>query len=296
MNDSLENLNDTKSTRLDSKRLKLAAILGTLAAFAPLSIDMYLPALPHIAEELNTTQSFVQLSLTLFMLGLALGQLLVGPLSDVRGRRTPLLIGLAIYSVASLLCAFSPSIWFFIALRFIQGLSGAAGIVLSRAIVRDIYSGLEMTKFFSLLSLVNGIAPILAPVLGAFVLLFAPWKVVFIILSLIGVVMFLLVLFNLPESLPVESRSVGGLVQTTRTFKQLILDRSFIGFALSQALVSAVLFAYISGSSFVLQNVYGTSPLVYSLIFGLNGVGIATASQITGRLVDRISEVKLFFA
>jgi MFS transporter, DHA1 family, multidrug resistance protein len=284
------------SMRLNSKRWKLAAILGTLAAFAPLSIDMYLPALPHIASELQTTPSFVQLSLTFFMLGLALGQLLVGPLSDVRGRRTPLLIGLAIYSVASLLCAFSPSIWFFIALRFIQGLSGAAGIVLSRAIVRDIYSGLEMTKFFSLLALVNGIAPILAPIIGAFVLLFAPWKVVFIILSLIGVVMFLLVLFSLPESLPVESRSVGGLVQTTRTFKQLILDRSFIGFALSQALVSAVLFAYISGSSFVLQNVYGTSPLVYSLIFGLNGVGIAIASQITGRLADRISEVKLFFA
>ena len=284
------------SMRLNSKRWKLAAILGTLAAFAPLSIDMYLPALPHIASELHTTPSFVQLSLTFFMLGLALGQLLVGPLSDVRGRRTPLLIGLAIYSVASLLCAFSPSIWFFIALRFIQGLSGAAGIVLSRAIVRDIYSGLEMTKFFSLLALVNGIAPILAPIIGAFVLLFAPWKGVFIILSLIGVVMFLLVLFSLPESLPVESRSVGGLVQTTRTFKQLILDRSFIGFALSQALVSAVLFAYISGSSFVLQNVYGTSPLVYSLIFGLNGVGIATASQITGRLADRISEVKLFFA
>ena len=282
--------------RLNSKRWKLAAILGTLAAFAPLSIDMYLPALPHIASELHTTPSFVQLSLTFFMLGLALGQLLVGPLSDVRGRRTPLLIGLAIYSVASLLCAFSPSIWFFIALRFIQGLSGAAGIVLSRAIVRDIYSGLEMTKFFSLLALVNGIAPILAPIIGAFVLLFAPWKAVFIILSLIGVVMFFLVLFSLPESLPVESRSVGGLVQTTRTFKQLILDRSFIGFALSQALVSAVLFAYISGSSFVLQNVYGTSPLVYSLIFGLNGVGIATASQITGKLADRISEVKLFFA
>ena len=186
---------------------------------------------------------------------------MVGPLSDVHKHRTPLLIGLAIYSVASLLCAFSPSIWFFIALRFIQGLSGAAGIVLSRAIVRDIYSGLEMTKFFSLLALVNGIAPILAPIIGALVLLFAPWKAVFIILSLIGVVMFFLVLFSLPESLRVESRSVGGLMQTTKTFKQLILNRSFIGFALSQALVSAVLFAYISGSSFVLQMFTKLFPL-----------------------------------
>lgn len=290
MNDSLDNLKSTKQ----SKRLKLAAILGTLAAFAPLSIDMYLPALPHIAEELNTTQSFVQLSLTFFMLGLALGQLLVGPLSDVRGRRTPLLIGLAIYSIASLLCAFSPSIWIFIALRFIQGLSGAAGIVLSRAIVRDIYSGLELTKFFSLLSLVNGIAPILAPVLGALILLFAPWKAVFIILSLIGVVMFLLVLFSLPESLPVNSRSVGGIKQTAKTFKQLFLDRSFIGCALPLALVNAVLFSYISGSSFVLQNIYGTSPQVYSLIFAINGIGIAIASQITGKLAGRISEIKLF--
>lgn len=290
MNDSLDNLKSTKQ----SKRLKLAAILGTLAAFAPLSIDMYLPALPHIAEELNTTQSFVQLSLTFFMLGLALGQLLVGPLSDVRGRRTPLLIGLAIYSIASLLCAFSPSIWIFITLRFIQGLSGAAGIVLSRAIVRDIYSGLELTKFFSLLSLVNGIAPILAPVLGALILLFAPWKAVFIILSLIGVVMFLLVLFSLPESLPVNSRSVGGIEQTAKTFKQLFLDRSFIGCALPLALVNAVLFSYISGSSFVLQNIYGTSPQVYSLIFAINGIGIAIASQITGKLAGRISEIKLF--
>ena len=172
MDDSINNLKSNNSMRLNSKRWKLAAILGTLAAFAPLSIDMYLPALPHIASELHTTPSFVQLSLTFFMLGLALGQLLVGPLSDVRGRRTPLLIGLAIYSVASLLCAFSPSIWFFIALRFIQGLSGAAGIVLSRAIVRDIYSGLEMTKFFSLLALVNGIAPILAPIIRCICLTF----------------------------------------------------------------------------------------------------------------------------
>ncbi|WP_156289407.1 multidrug effflux MFS transporter [Oceanobacillus salinisoli] len=294
MNDSLEKINHTKATALPSKRLKLAALLGTLAAFAPLSIDMYLPALPHIAEELHTTPSLVQLSLTFFMLGLAFGQLLVGPLSDAQGRRTPLLIGLAIYSIASLLCAFSPNIWVFITLRFIQGLSGAAGIVLSRAIVRDIYSGVEMTKFFSLLALVNGVAPILAPVLGASILLFVPWQGVFIVLSVIGVVMVLFVLFSLPETLQNESRSVGGMKQTAITFKQLLFDRSFIGFALAQALVSAVMFAYIAGSSFVLQNMYGTSPQVYSLIFAMNGVGIVIASQITGRLAGRVSVTNLF--
>ena len=184
----------------------------------------------------------------------------------------------------------------FILFRFIQGLSGAAGIVLSRAIVRDMYSGLELTKFFSLLALVNGIAPIVAPILGAFVLVFAPWKGVFIILSLIGVVMFLLVLFRLPETLPADSRAAGGLFQTTKTFKRLIFDRSFIGIALSTALVSGVMFAYIAGSSFVLQNVYGTSPLVYSLIFAGNGIGIGIASQVTGRFAGRISEAKLFVA
>lgn len=255
---------------------------------------MYLPALPHIAEELGTTQSFVQLSLTFFMLGLAFGQLLVGPLSDLRGRRTPLLIGLAIYSVASLLCAFSPNIWFFITLRFIQGLSGAAGIVLSRAIVRDFYTGPEMTKFFSLLALVNGVAPILAPILGAQILLFAHWKAVFIILSLIGVLMFILVFLSLPESLPVDSRSVGGIKQTGKNFKQLFSDRSFMVLAVSQALAGAVMFAYIAGSPFVLQNVYGTSSQMYSLIFALNGLGIVFASQITGRLAGRIKETKLY--
>lgn len=294
MNNSLENLSQMNSAPSPSKRLKLAALLGTLAAFAPLSIDMYLPALPLLAKELNATQTLVQLSLTFFMLGLVLGQLLVGPLSDVRGRRIPLLVGLAIYSVASLLCAFSSSVWIFIVLRFIQGFSGAAGIVLSRAIVRDIYTGIELTKFFSLLALVNGIAPILAPVLGGIILLFASWKGVFIILSLIGLVMFLIVLLSFPETLPVDSRTVGGIKQTIKTFKQLLLDRSFIGFALSQAFVYGVLFAYISGSSFVLQNVYGTSPQMYGLIFATNGLGIMIASQIVGRLAGIISVTKLF--
>lgn len=274
-------------------RLKLAALLGSLAAFAPLSIDMYLPALPLVAEELNTTTSFVQLSLTFFLLGLAAGQLIVGPLSDMRGRKIPLLIGLAVYSITSLLCVFSPSIWAFILLRFVQGVSGAAGIVLSRAIVRDLYSGVEMTKFFSLLALVNGIAPVLAPVLGGVILLFAPWKGVFFVLSCVGITMFFLVLFNLKESLPVQSRSTGGIKQTVKTFKQLIVDRSFIGYAISLACIYGLLFAYISGSSFVLQNMYGLSPQMYSFMFAINGIGIATAAQITGRLVGKVGERKL---
>lgn len=286
-------MRNTVGNEKQINRLKLAALLGSLAAFAPLSIDMYLPALPLIAEEMNTNQSFVQLSLTFFLVGLAMGQLVVGPLSDQRGRKKPLLIGLAVYSITSMLCVFSPSIWTFILLRFVQGFSGAAGIVLSRAIVRDIYSGLEMTKFFSLLALVNGIAPVLAPVVGGMILLFAPWKGVFVILSCIGVIMFFLVLFNLRESLSMESRATGGIKQTVKTFKHLVVDRSFIGYALSLACVYCLLFAYISGSSFVLQNIYGLSPQMYSVVFALNGIGIAIVAQMTGRLAGRVGERKL---
>lgn len=296
MNDSLGSIRNAPGAPSKSRRLWMAIVLGTLAAFAPLSIDMYLPALPDIANDLHTKPSLVQLSLTFFLLGLSLGQLLAGPLSDVRGRRKPLLIGLLIYFAVSLLCAFSQSIWGLIGLRFIQGLAGAAGIVISRAIVRDLYSGTELTKFFSLLALVNGVAPILAPILGGQLLRIAPWQGVFIVLSVIGLVMFLVVLFGLPETLSEDSRSQGGIKNTLTTFQQLLSDRSFIGYALSQGLVFAAMFAYISGSPFVLQNMYGASPQMFSLIFAINGLGIIISSQITGRLAGRISERKLFTA
>ena len=161
---SLNSSLDNPGTITRSKRLWMAVVLGSLGAFAPLSIDMYLPALPILADYFQTSASFIQLSLTFFLLGISLGQLFAGPISDIRGRRKPLLIGLIIYFIVSILCVFSPSIWTFILLRFIQGLAGSFGMVISRAIVRDLYSGTELTKFFALLSLVNGAAPILAPV------------------------------------------------------------------------------------------------------------------------------------
>ncbi|WP_312471186.1 multidrug effflux MFS transporter [Neobacillus sp.] len=294
MGEPLNNTIDSGEGISRSKRLWMAAVLGTLAAFGPLSIDMYLPALPNIAQDFHTNPSLVQLSLTFFLLGLSSGQLLAGPLSDVRGRRLPLLIGLVIYFVVSLLCVFSPSIWALIVLRFIQGLAGSAGIVISRAIVRDLYSGPELTKFFALLALVNGVAPILAPVMGAQLLKIVPWQGVFIVLSLIGLLMFFVVFFGLPETLRDDRRSAGGIKNTIMTFKNLIFDRSFIGYALVQGLVFAGMFAYISGSPFVVQNIYGASAQMFSLIFAINGVGIMIASQTTGRLAGRIQESKLF--
>ncbi|MFD0590057.1 multidrug effflux MFS transporter [Paenibacillus sp. GCM10027627] len=271
-----------------SRRLLIAAILGSLSGLGPLSIDMYLPALPALAEDLGATASLSQLSLTACLLGIALGQLVVGPISDVRGRRGPLLIGMVLYALISLLCVISPNIWAFIALRFLQGLAGAAGIVIARASVRDLYSGAEMTKFFALLMLINGAAPILAPMIGAEILTFTSWRGVFAVLSVSGLLIFLAVFIGLKETLPVERRSSGGLRNTFQTFKKLLGNSVFMGYAITQGLVMAAMFAYISGSSFVLQEIYGVSPRGYSLIFGLNGVGIIVASQIAGRLAGKV--------
>lgn len=276
--------------------IKTAIILGSITAIGPLSIDMYLPALPGIAEHLSAGASFVQLSLTTFLLGLSLGQLFVGPLSDALGRRRPLLAGIVVYAVSSLLCALIPSIWALIVLRFIQGLAGSAGMVVARAVVRDLYSGTEMTRFISHLMLVNGVAPIVAPVIGAQLMLFLPWQGIFVTLALFGVALCLAIWVGLQETLPPARRSAAGTGRTWSTFKVLFRDKAFMGYGLVQGLISGALFAYISGSSFVIQNVFGASPQTYSLIFAMNSVGIVLATQVTGRLAGRIEERILFIA
>lgn len=276
--------------------IKTAIILGSITAIGPLSIDMYLPALPGIAEHLSAGASFVQLSLTTFLLGLSLGQLFVGPLSDALGRRRPLLAGIVVYAVSSLLCALIPSIWALIVLRFIQGLAGSAGMVVARAVVRDLYSGTEMTRFISHLMLVNGVAPIVAPVIGAQLMLFLPWQGIFVTLALFGVALCLAIWVGLQETLPPARRSAAGIGRTWSTFKVLFRDKAFMGYGLVQGLISGALFAYISGSSFVIQNVFGASPQTYSLIFAMNSVGIVLATQVTGRLAGRIEERILFIA
>ena len=180
-------------------RILFILILGSLSAFGPLSIDMYLPALPTLAKELHTSASLAQVSLTACLLGLAFGQVVVGPFSDIRGRKKPLVAALITYAAASVLCVFAPSIWIFIVLRFIQGMAGAAGMVISRASVRDLFSGSDLTKFFSMLMLVNGLAPILAPVAGGQLLTVMSWRGVFGVLAVIGALMFFAVLFCLKK-------------------------------------------------------------------------------------------------
>lgn len=275
------------------KRLKYALLLGGLTAFGPLSIDMYLPALPTMTSALSTTDAMLQLTLTTFVIGLAAGQLIVGPLSDTFGRRMPLLAGVAIYVGASVVAALSPSVEVLIAARFVQALGAAAGIVTARATVRDLFSGTAMTKFFSMLMLVVGCAPILAPIIGGQILNWTSWRGVFWLLTAFGALLFVVIAFALPEPLPRRRRSAAGMASVLRTYGTLLRERSFLGYALTSGLIFAALFAYISGSSFVLQGIYGLSAQEYSFVFGAGGIGIVVMGQINGRIVGRFTERSL---
>ena len=278
---------------LPAGRLRLLLLLGSLTAFGPLSLDMYLPAFPSIARDLSTDAAPVQLSLTACLAGLALGQVVAGPLSDRYGRRRPLLVGLAVYALASVLCALAPDVWSLTVTRLAQGVAGAAGIVIARAVVRDLHSGVAAARFFAGLMLVNGLAPILAPLFGAQVLRLASWRSVFVVLAVVGVVLLAAVAVGLPETLPEQRRRAGGLRSTGRTFRGLVRDRAFLGFALGSGFVMGAMFAYISGSSFVLQQVFGLTPQQFSLAFGVNAAGLIAASQVSGRLVGRVAPLTL---
>ncbi|MGI5182595.1 multidrug effflux MFS transporter [Dactylosporangium sp. CA-152071] len=270
------------------RRARLAVVLGSLAAFGPLTIDMYLPAMPGMAHDLHTSAPLVQLTLTVFVVGLAAGQVIAGPLSDAWGRRRPLLLGLALYVAGSLWCAFAPDVGWLIAGRAVQSLGAATGVVLSRAIVRDLFEGTAMTRFFSTLMLVNGAAPILAPVVGGQLLTVATWRAVFLVLAGFGTVLSVAVVLALPESLPAQRRR-SGFRGTLRAFRTLGTDRHYLRHVLAAALMFAAVFAYISGSSFVLQEVYGLSAQQFSLVFGGNGLGIVLFGQLNGLLVGRVA-------
>jgi len=273
-----------------TKRLQLALLLGSLGLLGPFTIDMYLPSFPTIVEDYQTEASLVQISLTTCLLGLGLGQLIIGPMSDVQGRRKPLLIFLVLYLLASLTCSFAPNIYTFIASRFIQGFAAAGGLVISRAVVRDVYSGKELTKFFSLLMLVGNLGPIVAPIVGGGVLAFTNWSGVFVVLAGVGLILFLVVSFKMEETLPKENRVPSNFKQVVSNFGSLLKDRQFTGYALTQGFIIAGIFAYVSGIPFVYQNIYGVSPQVFSLLFGVNGIALIIGTQSVGRLTDYISE------
>ncbi|RQX12854.1 Bcr/CflA family drug resistance efflux transporter [Micromonospora ureilytica] len=269
------------------QRAQLVLVLGALIAIGPLTIDMYLPALPAITAGLQTTETAVQLTLTGTLVGLALGQLLIGPLSDVVGRRVPLLAGLAAHIVASVLCVFAPNIAVLGGLRVLQGLGVAAATVVATAVVRDLFSGASFARIFSRLMLVMGLAPILAPTLGSGLLGWTDWRGVFAALAVLGALLIVVAAFRLPETLPVARRRHGGVSATLRDYRGLLNDRAFVGLVLVAGLAMAALFAYVSGSSFVLQQEYGLDEQQFGIAFGAGAVGLIGATQFNVRLLRR---------
>lgn len=271
--------------------VQLVLVLGLLSAIGPLTIDTYLPALPELSSQLGATDAQAQLTITGLLVGLGLGQLVIGPLSDAIGRRKPLLWGLAGHAVMSVLCALAPSITLLAVTRTLQGVAGAAVAVVAMAIVRDVFSGIRAAQLLSRLILVLGIAPILAPSLGSALMTFTSWRGIFLVLAGTAVALFALAVFGLRETLPVHRRQAGTVRGSLRAYRTLFTDRLFVAMVLVAGLMFATLMAYISGAPFLLQGSYGLTPQQFGLAFGVNAVGLIVMTQVNPTLVRRYSPV-----
>ncbi|MDS1269296.1 multidrug effflux MFS transporter [Lipingzhangella sp. LS1_29] len=266
----------------------LVFVLGVLAATGPLATDLYLPAMPAIADDLATTEARVQLTLTAIMVGLAVGQLAIGPMSDAWGRRRPLLIGMSVFTVASLLCTVVPTVEAFVAVRFVQGVAGAAGAVISRAIVRDLFAGDEVTRILSRLILVMGIAPMVGPIIGGQLLLVGPWQLGFVLLAVVSTISVVLVYTLLPESLPASRRRPRTPGMLLRTFTGMLRTPAFILPTLILSLSFGMMFTYIASFSFVAQSQLGATAQQFSLVFAVNTVGLISGTQVNALLIGRV--------
>lgn len=273
------------------RHVSIVLVLGALIALGPFSIDMYLPSFPVIERELHTTASLTQLTLAVYFAGMGLGQLVYGPLTDRFGRKPPLYAGLVVYVLASIACAFAPSIHALIALRFVQALGGAAGQVIARAVVRDLHVGAKAARMLAMLTLVMGIAPIVAPLLGGWILALAGWRVIFATLAVLGLGALVVMAVVLPETAKTRSRidvrTIGA------GFRELARDRSFVAFTFAGAFAHAGMFAYIAGSPYVFIELFQLSPGAYGAIFGANALGLIVASQVNHRLLDRHTPARL---
>ncbi len=258
---------------MPNRTFRTTLILSALVAFAPMSIDMYLPALPSLERYFATDTASVQHTLASFFVGLAIGQLFYGPLADRYGRKPPLYFGLSLYVAASAGCALAPGIVSLIGLRFLQAVSGCAGMVVARAVVRDLYDRQESARVFSILLMVMGIAPVVAPLAGGYLLTWFGWRSIFWVLALFGTACLLAVKFRLPETIPKGLARVP-LSSALANYAGLLADRRYLGYALSGGFGQAGMFAYISGSPFVFIDLYGVPAHAYGWLFGLNGLGL----------------------
>lgn len=278
-------------TRADSKVAPaLAALLMLLTVFGPISMDLYLPVLPALTGELGASTPAAQLTLTACLIGLAVGQVVAGPLSDRFGRRAPLLVGIIAYAAASALCAVSPTIETLVIARLVQGLAGAVGIVIAQAAGRDVYEGGALIRYYGRLTVLGGLAAIIGPVIGGQLAQVTDWRGLFLFLAGIGVALLLASLAIFRETLPPARRTRGGLAQSAQDFRTLLGDRLFVGAVLICGLTHAALFAYLSGATYILQETYGLSPQGYSIAFGANSAGFMLFGFLGGRAAERWSE------
>ncbi len=266
-----------------ARRLELLVLLGVLTAFAPLSIDMYLPALPALETYFHATEGAVQLTLAMFMVGFSLGQTLYGPLTDRFGRKPPLYIGMIVYTLSSGACALATSVGMLTTLRLLQSLGACAGSVISRAMVRDLFPPEETRRVYSALILVMGVSPLLAPLFGAYMLLWFSWKAIFLSVMAVGALATLGMFLRLPETLPSARPISFGYILST--YGALLKDRAFLGATLATGFSSAGMFAYIAGSPFVFINLFGVRPDHFSWFFGLNAAAVVIGAQVNGRML-----------
>lgn len=286
----------TSTTTAAPSRLRIALILGALIALGPLTIDTYLPALPQVGEDLGASGTTVQLTLTGTLAGLALGQLLIGPLSDAYGRRLPLLAGTGLHVLASALVAVAPSIEVLAALRVLQGIGAAAGAVVGLAVVRDLFSGRAAATMLSRLILVMGAAPVLAPTLGGLLLTWTSWRGVFLFLALYGLVMLAVVTAGLPETLPPERRRSARFGPTVRTYGMLLRDRAFVGLVLVAGLAMGALFSYVSGAAYVFQEQFGVDQQTFGLLFGAGAIWLVVGTQLNPVLLRYVEPRRVMTA
>ena len=279
----------------ETPRLKLVLMLGAFIALGPLTIDLYLPALPNIEADLSTTASAVQLTLTGTLIGLAIGQIVVGPLSDSFGRRKPLFYGTLIHVLASIACFLAPTIAVLGVARVVQGIGSAATAVVTMAIVRDLYHGRAAALLLSRLMLVLGVAPVLAPTLGGFVLGITNWRGVFAVLGVAGVALMALAHFGLQETLPMQRRRRAGAREVAGAYKMLIADRTFAALVLVSGFSMASMFAYVSGSSFVMQDQFGLNEQEFGLVFGAGSIWLIGGTQLSAVLLKRFGLRQILF-
>lgn len=271
-------------------------VVGPLSVFGPLSIDLYLPSLPELAGDLGATDSQAQLTMSACMLGLGVGQLVAGSLSDRLGRRRPILVGVALFALLSLACALAPTIELLLAVRFLQGMAGAAGMVVSMATIRDMFAGAELSRYMSLQALVTAAAPILAPVLGGQLARVMDWRGIFGVLAGMGVALLALAAIGLKETLPAEHRGAHRPKTTRRRFVAVMKDRQFLLVTITTACTSTGFFAYLSMSSFIFQREYSLSAAGFSMLFAANSVAILLGSQLSGFIVRRVGPRRMYLA